>query len=89
VARLSARFHRTLAGCIIAACERVRAAEQLSRVCLSGGSFQNVRLLEATVEGLERAGFEVFRHSEVPPNDGGVALGQAVVASAVVERSGG
>jgi hydrogenase maturation protein HypF len=77
-----ARFHHTLADAITAACVDVRRTDALRRVCLSGGSFQNVRLLESTIRGLERAGFEVFWHSEVPPNDGGLALGQAAVAQA-------
>jgi len=84
VTSLSARFHNTLARAIVAACEDVRRSDGLSRVCLSGGSFQNMRLLEATVSGLEAAGFEVYWQSEVPPNDGGLSLGQAVIACAKV-----
>ncbi len=84
VASLAARFHATLARAIAEACGRVRASDGLDRVCLSGGSFQNMRLLETTVAELERAGFAVYWHEEVPPNDGGIALGQAVIASAVV-----
>jgi hydrogenase maturation protein HypF len=86
VAQLAARFHDTLARAIAAACGRVRSSEGLGRVCLSGGSFQNTRLLEGTMAELERAGFEVFRHSEIPPNDGGLSLGQAVIACAVAGR---
>jgi hydrogenase maturation protein HypF len=86
VARVSARFHNTVAGAIAAACARVRASEGLSRVCLSGGSFQNMRLLEGTVAQLERAGFEVFWHSEIPPNDGGLSLGQAAIAGGLLSR---
>jgi hydrogenase maturation protein HypF len=84
VGTLSARFHETLASAIAEACVRVRANDGLDRVCLSGGSFQNVRLLEATVARLERAGFHVYWQSEIPPNDGGLALGQAAIAAAVV-----
>ena len=84
-ARLAARFHDTLARAIAAACVRVRSGEGLGRVCLSGGSFQNMRLLEAAASELERAGFDVFLHSEIPPNDGGLSLGQAVIACARVE----
>jgi hydrogenase maturation protein HypF len=83
-ANLAARFHATLAQAIGAACVRVRSGEKLNRVCLSGGSFQNMRLLEETVSRLERAGFEVFWQSAIPPNDGGLSLGQAVVARALV-----
>ena len=48
-----------LRNAIVAACRDIRKSEGLTRVCLSGGSFQNVRLLESTVRGLEQAGFEV------------------------------
>ena len=50
------------------------------RVALSGGVFQNVLLTTIVVPALERRGFEVFRHRKVPPNDGGIALGQLAVA---------
>jgi hydrogenase maturation protein HypF len=81
---LSAGFHETLASAIAQACVQVRASDGLDRVCLSGGSFQNVRLLEGTIARLERAGFQVYWQSEIPPNDGGLALGQAAIAAAVV-----
>ena len=81
---ISAAFHNTLAAAIAEVCRRIRAAEGLSRVCLSGGTFQNVFLLQRTVNGLRRDGFEVFLHALVPPNDGGIALGQAVIANAVL-----
>jgi hydrogenase maturation protein HypF len=84
LARLSARFHETVASAIVEACVRVRLSDGLERVCLSGGSFQNVRLLEATTARLERAGFQVYWQAEIPPNDGGLALGQAAIAAAVV-----
>jgi len=86
VSLLSSRFHQTVANAIIAACEKLRASEGLTRVCLSGGSFQNVTLLEATVGGLERAGFETFWQSKIPCNDGGLSLGQAVIANETVGR---
>jgi len=78
------RLRDAFARAIAAACSSVRSSEGLDRVCLSGGSFQNMRLLEATVSGLEAAGFEVYWQSEVPPNDGGLSLGQAVIACAKV-----
>jgi hydrogenase maturation protein HypF len=81
-ANIAARFHATLAEAIGAACSHVRAASGLARVCLSGGSFQNRLLLEATTQTLERTGFNVYLHSEIPPNDGGLAVGQVVVAAA-------
>jgi hydrogenase maturation protein HypF len=85
---ISARFHLTIAGAIAKACVRLRIAHGLSRVCLSGGTFQNLRLLGLAAALLREAGFEVFTHRRVPPNDGGLALGQAVIASCIL-RSGG
>ena len=79
---ISAAFHNTLAAAIVEVCRRIRAAESLNRVCLSGGTFQNVFLLQRAVNALRSDGFEVFLHALVPPNDGGIALGQAVIANA-------
>jgi len=81
---ISAAFHNTLAGAIVGVCRRIRKGENLNRVCLSGGTFQNVFLLRRTVAGLRGNGFEVCLHALVPPNDGGIALGQAVIANAVL-----
>jgi hydrogenase maturation protein HypF len=78
---ISARFHRTLGQVILDACVRIRESEGLNRVCLSGGTFQNLRLLEHSVTGLRKRGFEVFIHRRVPPHDGGLSLGQAVIAN--------
>jgi hydrogenase maturation protein HypF len=80
---IARRFHRFV---IDALFEAVRVASDrtgLRTVALSGGCFQNAVLLEGFCGRLERAGFEVLTHSAVPPNDGGIALGQAVVAGAV------
>jgi hydrogenase maturation protein HypF len=83
---ISARFHNTLVKAIVDVCRLLHNEERLNRVCLSGGSFQNMYLLAHTVASLERHGFEVYLHSMVPPNDGGIALGQAVIANAVLGR---
>ena len=64
------------------ACRSLRDATGLETAALSGGVFQNLLLLERTVASLERAGFRVLVHSRVPPNDGGISLGQAAVAGA-------
>ncbi len=77
---ISARFHLTMAKAIVECCERIRASHGLSRVCLSGGTFQNLRLLGLAAPWLRERGFEVFIHHRVPTNDGGLALGQAVIA---------
>lgn len=81
-AAISARFHCTLAQVVSAVCQRLRAATGLAQVALSGGVFQNRRLTEQTVSLLGEQGFTVLTHSLVPPNDGGLALGQAVIAGA-------
>ena len=59
----------------------------LQRICLSGGTFQNLRLLEQSVGGLRNQGFEVFIHHRVPTNDGGISLGQAVIANKRLKAS--
>ena len=87
-AEIAARFHKTLAAAIIATCRRIRDIDGLDRICLSGGTFQNHFLLESTIVGLRRDGFAVFLHSQVPANDGGIALGQAVIASELLRRDG-
>jgi hydrogenase maturation protein HypF len=79
---IAARFHNTVAEAIAETCRRIRGQSGLRRVCLSGGTFQNVRLLTRTLALLRAADFEVFLHADVPPNDGGIALGQAAIAAA-------
>jgi hydrogenase maturation protein HypF len=78
---IAARFHNGLAGMIAGVCARLGEETGLSEVVLSGGVFQNVTLLAKTVPALEAAGFTVFTHLLVPPNDGGISLGQAVIAA--------
>lgn len=75
--RLAYRFHEVLAEQITAACIEVRNASGRQKVALSGGVFQNRLLLRLTEERLMEEGFEVLRHRMVPPNDGGIAIGQA------------
>ena len=82
----SARFHNTVAAAIGEVCRRAWREQGLDRVCLSGGTFQNVYLLGRTVQLLRADGFAVFLHAKVPPNDGGLCLGQAVVANALLGR---
>jgi hydrogenase maturation protein HypF len=80
--RMAARFHDGLAAAVVAACRRLGAAHGVHAVALSGGVFQNVRLLTPLAEALAAAGFEVLTPRRVPPNDGGLALGQVAVAAA-------
>jgi hydrogenase maturation protein HypF len=78
-AELAAAFHETVAAGAAAACAE---AGEPCTVVLSGGSFQNRRLLASTRRGLEDRGFRVLTHRLVPPNDGGISYGQAAVAAA-------
>ena len=75
--QIAARFHVGLADAIV----RVAQAAGLPRVVLTGGCFQNGLLLSLARQQLEEAGFAVYSHSLVPTNDGGLSLGQAVVAA--------
>jgi hydrogenase maturation protein HypF len=85
---VAARFHNTVSAAVVETCRKIRGEAGLGRVCLSGGTFQNVRLTESAAAGLQAAGFEVFLHSRVPPNDGGIALGQAAIAAEVLGKGG-
>jgi hydrogenase maturation protein HypF len=73
---MARKFHNTLIELIVAAASK--CGEQ--RVVMSGGCFQNQLLLEGAIARLENEGFRPYWHQRVPPNDGGIALGQAVVA---------
>ena len=76
---IGARFHQAVAGLIVAIAEGERDASQT--VALSGGVFQNAMLLRLALKGLRNKGFEVITHRRVPPNDGGIALGQLLVGN--------
>lgn len=84
---IAAAFHNTVAAIILEVCLRLRAAEKIGRVALSGGTFQNVYLVERAAAMLGAKGFEVLLHARVPPNDGGVSLGQAVIANAAIANA--
>ena len=83
---IARRFHSTMAALIHQTCRRIRQTTGLQDVALSGGCFQNVRLLTETVERLSADGFQVLTHHKVPSNDGGLALGQVAVAAAVLAK---
>ncbi len=78
---IAARFHLAVAGLVRAVCGAARAATGLGTVALSGGVFANALLSSACARGLRADGFTVLRHHRIPPNDGGLALGQLVVAA--------
>jgi len=81
-ATIAIKFHNSLAKIILALCQIIRDNSSLSLVALSGGVFQNRLLLRKTTGLLAANGFEVLTHHQVPCNDGGIALGQAVIANA-------
>jgi len=78
---ISAKFHNAVAAMVLDVCGIIREREGLNKVVLSGGVFQNVYLLRRSLHLLRRAGFEVYIHRLVPCNDGGISLGQALVAN--------
>jgi hydrogenase maturation protein HypF len=82
-AQLAVRAHQTVAHLVLTLGQRARDQCGLNAIALSGGVFQNVLLLDAAVRFLQRDGFDVMWHAKVPPNDGGLALGQAAIARAL------
>ncbi|GFE60261.1 carbamoyltransferase HypF [Geobacter sp. AOG2] len=79
-AAMAYRFHATVARAAVEACVRIAGQSGLDRVVLSGGVFQNRLLTEMVYTGLLDQGLQIFTHRLVPPNDGGIALGQAAIA---------
>lgn len=80
-AKISAKFHNAVARLIVDLSYRFRESYNINKIALSGGCFQNAALLKKSLKLLVEKDFEVFTHRKVPPNDGGLALGQAVLAS--------
>ena len=83
---VATRFHRAVISMMVEVAERLQQHHGIATVGLSGGVFQNVRIASAARQRLEAAGFVVATHHQVPPNDGGLALGQAVVAARMQGR---
>ncbi len=83
---ISRKFHNTLVRLFTDTCIKLRDRRNLNRVALSGGVFQNAFLLAELEKVLLDLGFEVYTHSVVPTNDGGISLGQIMVANAVLDR---
>jgi hydrogenase maturation protein HypF len=79
---IAARFHNGITGLIVDGCLLLRERHGLNTVALSGGVFQNLLILGNAVTRLEAQGFTVLAHARVPCNDGGISLGQAVIAAA-------
>jgi len=82
---ISTKFHMTLIRLFSELCAVIRKESRVNQVVLSGGVFQNSILLTGLIHALEKKEFQVFTHSQVPPNDGGICLGQAMVAAAKLE----
>lgn len=80
-AKISAKFHNAVAHLILNLSRKMRDKTGINKIALSGGCFQNVALLEKSFTLLNERGFEVLTHRKVPPNDGGLALGQAAIAA--------
>jgi hydrogenase maturation protein HypF len=83
---ISARFHNTLVAVVAEVCSHMENHFGLTRICLSGGCFQNIRLLHGCMQTLHTAGFEVFHQRKVPANDGGISLGQAAIACEMLRQ---
>jgi len=81
VPELSAKFHLSVAEMVCETARKIRDDRKTSSVFLSGGVWQNRRLLVTTIELLYQAGFDVYIHKNVPPNDGGISFGQTVMAA--------
>ena len=81
---IAAKFHNTVAEFTLDVCKRLKKKTGIDRVTLSGGVFQNRLLLDKTLEKLRKNSFTCYIHSRVPTNDGGISLGQAVIAASKV-----
>jgi hydrogenase maturation protein HypF len=86
ITEISTKFHRTLIVLFAEVCASIRDSAELNRVALSGGCFQNSILLSGLIQELESRNFEVFTQRQVPCNDGGISLGQAVAAAAIATQ---
>ncbi|MCX7923885.1 MAG: carbamoyltransferase HypF [Clostridia bacterium] len=84
---IASKFHETITNIIVDSCNAIRSRTGLNKVALAGGVFQNITLLEGSVKSLEGNGFKVYVHCNVPSNDGGIALGQAAIAAAKINKT--
>jgi hydrogenase maturation protein HypF len=89
VGHISTKFHNSIASMIVTVCLRLRERYKLNSVALSGGCFQNGFLISKCISKLGEAGFTALYHQFVPPNDGGIALGQALIANERFTKSKG
>jgi hydrogenase maturation protein HypF len=87
VSVLSARFHNGVAEMVRQVCWQIKQKTGLVEIALSGGVWQNIALLERTMNGLRKDGFVVYLHRQIPANDGGLSLGQALAGAARLSNS--
>jgi hydrogenase maturation protein HypF len=86
IARMAYKFHLGVARAIRDGVLYMSRSTGLNKVVISGGVFQNKLLTELVMELLAKEGIAVYRHKEVPPNDGGISLGQAVIGNEVTKN---
>lgn len=84
-ATISAKFHNSVAQMVADMCQFITRRTGIDQVALSGGVFQNRLLLRTVIPRLEASGFSVLTHKQVPTNDGGISLGQAVIANFAID----
>jgi hydrogenase maturation protein HypF len=84
--QIAYRFHHTIAELLATACFNAREQTGLDVVALSGGVFQNKLLLEQLMQRLKEMAFQVYINRRVPPNDGGISLGQIAVAAVHMQK---
>jgi hydrogenase maturation protein HypF len=84
---MSRRFHNGLALALADTAVEIREERNLNRICLSGGCFHNVLLFEFVLDALRKQNFAVYFHTEVPAGDGGLSLGQALVAAHLIRTT--
>jgi hydrogenase maturation protein HypF len=82
--QIAAQFHAGISEAFIAVAAQARAVSGIKQVALSGGCLHNRRLARLLRSGLEEQGFQIFRHRQVSPGDGGLSYGQAVVAASIL-----
>jgi len=83
---ISARFHNTISELVLEMALRLKEIHNLNQVALSGGVWQNMSLLRKSYRALQKAGFTIFVHKQVPANDGGLSLGQAVIGQRFISK---
>lgn len=84
---IASKFQNTIVNLTISICQSIRKDSGINEVALSGGVFQNSFLLEKICYNLKRNNFEVYTHKKLPSNDGGIAIGQIIVANAIIENN--